>query len=345
MQESPLPRIGTAVPTPTFCPQMSPAPFPRRAPHGTVPHMNEISTRPPRIDTTSRPWLLTRQHLEARYGRTAIDTAIASGALTRLARDLYAPTLYAGTLTMRARAAIAATEGRGVISGLAGLFLTRVIETPPERILTVIDRHHHELRTMSRVTYYRATVTPPVWIIDGLAVAEPEWCLAHAMRELPAGRRKDTALMALASDAISPTVVADLVARFTRMRGRGALRAALEAHDDGIHSPLEDRAWGTVLVGTQFAHLRRQYELVVEGRRMILDAYDERSRLAIEFDGERFHIASPQWHADRERDALLASVGIQTLRFTWRDVCDRPLWCRRMVEQTMRQRLNVARAA
>lgn len=263
----------------------------------------------------------------------------------RVARDVYTPALFAESLLVRVRAAILCSEGEGIVSGLAGLFMTRVIEDAPDTALLVLSRQHHVTRVVPRVRYYRASVAPPFWEIDGCRVAEPEWCLLHAMRELATPRRVDLALTALASDAISVDVISDMLQRFPYAKGRKELAAAVTLHLDGVHSPIERRGLQDVMAGPEFADFRRQVEVVADGRTYVADALSEEAMLVVEFDGERGHIKPDRVARDRERDARLASVGLQTLRFSGTDVMKRPDWCRAMILAVIDHREGRSRAA
>ena len=57
-------------------------------------------------------------------------------------------------------------------------------------------------------------------------------------------------------------------------------------------------------------------------------AYDE-IRLAVEMDGAAWHGSRQQRERDIRRDALLATVGWQTLRFGFRRMTTSPEACRR----------------
>lgn len=53
---------------------------------------------------------------------------------------------------------------------------------------------------------------------------------------------------------------------------------------------------------------------------MRLDSYFRRISLDVELDGRTFHQRQEQFQADRERDRILVGLGIQVVRYTWRDV-------------------------
>jgi very-short-patch-repair endonuclease len=50
------------------------------------------------------------------------------------------------------------------------------------------------------------------------------------------------------------------------------------------------------------------------------------ARLIVEVDGYAFHRAPAAFESDRERDVTLTALGWRVLRFTWRQLTDRPRW-------------------
>jgi very-short-patch-repair endonuclease len=49
-------------------------------------------------------------------------------------------------------------------------------------------------------------------------------------------------------------------------------------------------------------------------------------RLVIEIDGLAFHVTPEQFQADRHRQNRLMAAGWTVLRFTWRDLTERPAY-------------------
>lgn len=302
-------------------------------------------TETPSIEQIPGSWPSTWSALTERQTSHAVRTALQNRQLVRIARNLYAPAAASEQFWARASAAVQATERRGVVSGTAGLFLHSALAQAPEQILVVLSRHHHVTRKPDGVTYYRASASPELALVDGVPVADPEWCLLHAMREVHKKKRQDVAIMALASGVVDPLAAAELAAKFRQTPGRAALLATISAFQDGARSPLELRAMTEVFTGTAFEHFEWQHRVSVAGRTYYLDVFDADARLAIEFDGKEFHVSAVRWRADRERDAFLASIGIQTLRLTWWDITERPQWCREIVQQAIASRARLRRSA
>jgi very-short-patch-repair endonuclease len=78
--------------------------------------------------------------------------------------------------------------------------------------------------------------------------------------------------------------------------------------------------WGHlhVVTGPDFVHLRRQLAVHIGRRTVYLDLADEATMVAIELDGAAYHDDTLARERDRRRDALLATLGWLTLRFSSR---------------------------
>lgn len=290
------------------------------------------------------PWVASWDELVPSHGEHQVRRSIEVGEITRVARDLYTPVTFAGTMAVRADAALRATQSRGAITGLSALFLAGILDEPPPRVIIAIDRHHHATRAPLGTAFYRCAARVPVWLRDGLPIVEPAWAVLHAMREQSAPRRLDTALTVLAHRDVDVVEVAGAVHSSPYAKGRRELIKALALHGQGIESPLEYRGMRDVLTGPEFAHLQRQVRVEVAGQRYRLDSFDADAMVAIEFDGKRYHQTPERWEADRLRDLALASVGIQTVRLTYRMVVGSPELCRARVLAVLKAR-RIARAA
>ena len=53
----------------------------------------------------------------------------------------------------------------------------------------------------------------------------------------------------------------------------------------------------------------------------------------MEDDGYRYHRAPSRFESDRERDAHLTIKGWRVLKFTWRQLEDRPAWVAAMTRR------------
>lgn len=282
------------------------------------------------------PVAFARADLVGRYGRRAMDHALARGELVRVARGYYAGPAHADSMWTSASALAQSVGPRALISGRAGLFLHGAIMDPPPYVTVAAPAERHPRIAPPGVRLLRTELAVQGEFVRELPVASPAFSLFHAVREVTPERAFALALEALAT-AVEPADLSDILRTTRRAPRRAVLRRALAAFDDGVRSILEYRALTDVLYGPEFAHLSRQRPVAVDGRVFVLDAFDARASVAFEFDGRRYHSGS-RWESDRERDTLLASVGILTVRFTFRDVTERPAWCRAMALRVLESR-------
>ena len=300
--------------------------------------MTSFPTQLPWDQAILHPWVAAWDELVPFYGEHHVRRAVDVRQIARIARDLYAPVTFMGTMAVRAEAALKATRSLGAITGMGALFLAGLIDEVPPRVVIAVDRHHHVTRAPQGTAFYRCVAQVPVWMRDGLPIAEPAWALLHAMREQSATQRLDSALTVLAHRDIDAAEVAGVVKASPYAKGRRELIKALALHGQGIESPLEYRGMRDVLTGPEFAHLERQVRVEVDGVRYRLDSFDPDALVAIEFDGKRYHQTPERWEADRARDLALASVGIHTVRLTYRMVVGSPELCRARVLAVLRAR-------
>ena len=112
---------------------------------------------------------------------------------------------------------------------------------------------------------------------------------------------------------------------------------------DGCQSELE--IWGClqILRAPGMPPFVQQRRVVVDGQVFLLDvAYDD-VMLAVEMDGAAWHGSRQQRERDIRRDSLLATVGWQTLRFSYGRLTAAPDACRRDVWAAYRLRRDGVR--
>lgn len=290
---------------------------------------------------TARPGAHTRADLIARFGSAQFERAVRAEQIVPLARGIYAGPTHADSMWTCAHALILACPVQAAITGRAALSIWGCVLQPPDNALVVTSSPTRVRRNISGAKLLRTVHEFSTTHVHDLPVTFPEVALVHAVGEVGTGKARALALEAMSSQQINLELVMHMVAT-RRFRGRRVLREALVAFDVGMHSILEYEGATTVLTGAEFAHLRRQHSMTVQGRHMHIDAYDDELRIAFEFDGVTFHANPARWQSDRERDTLLASVGVQTVRFTTSDVRNRPKWCRDRALEISAQRRRSA---
>ena len=175
-------------------------------------------------------------------------------------------------------------------------------------------------------------------VVDGILVTSPERTLIDCALLLPEGSALDLVDRAL---QVGLTTVAGLAERARARVGRpGAPRLA--------------RLVSTVAAGTRSAAERRLVTLLrrdgLDGwtaNDVIRDGGDligvgdvvfRRQQLVVEADGFAYHVTPEQFQRDRVRQNRLMMAGWTVLRFTWRDLAERPQYVIRTIRQILADR-------
>jgi very-short-patch-repair endonuclease len=292
--------------------------------------------RPDRVvgALAARQWgvVARGQLLDAGLSPKLVDGRLRSGRLIPLHRGVYA----VGHARLRREghwlAAVLAAGPGAVLShrDAAGLHDLRpagharidVSATGRPRPTERIAVHRTRVLDAEDVTTVRGIPTTTVarTLVD-LAGVVPRDHLARAVKE---AERRDL-LVAQVEAAMART-------RGRRGAGHRALREAIQEHEalglSGSDSVLED----ALLRLVRDAGLPRPaVNSRVEGFR--LDAVWRAQRVAVELDGWAWHGTRDAFERDRERDAILAVAGWRVVRFTHRQVTQRP----DRVAQTLRR--------
>ena len=167
--------------------------------------------------------------------------------------------------------------------------------------------------------------------VSGLLVTSAERAVVDAWGD-PAGVGRPAvraaAITAVRRRLCPPRALAAEVTRRPRLRGRAALAELARLLAEGCQSELE--IWGClqVLRAPGMPQFVQQRPITVAGERFHLDATCEEVLLAVEMDGAAWHGSREQRERDIRRDALLATVGWQTLRFSYRRLTSTADECR-----------------
>jgi very-short-patch-repair endonuclease len=151
------------------------------------------------------------------------------------------------------------------------------------------------------------------------------------------------AIMAVRDRLCRPDDLAAELARRPQLSGRAELAHLIKLLIEGCQSELE--IWGClhILRGPGMPTFVHQRQLIVRGEVFILDAACEESMLAVEFDGAAWHGSKQQRERDIRRDALVATVGWQTLRFGYGRATEAANACRRDILAVHEARLRLMR--
>ena len=263
---------------------------------------------------------------------TTVRAWVASGRLVQLSAGRYATPAAAAHWRTRIAAALHGTDAVashttalslwGLLSPLAGPVHVTVGVGASGRGSAGVMRH----RGLD-VDWHRRRV-------DGLAVTSVERSLVDAWGS-PAGcSRHDlrgAAISAVRRRMCTASALDAELALRPRLTGRAEFRRLIGLLADGCQSELE--VWGClqVLRAPGMPPFVQQRQVLVAGRRVFLDAAYDEVLLAVELDGAAWHGSRDQRERDIRRDALVATLGWQTLRFSHRRLTRDAQACRREI--------------
>jgi very-short-patch-repair endonuclease len=287
-------------------------------------------------DSTPRTYAQLREVVSEH----TIAAAQATGELTRILPDQYCLSLHAESWAMRARAAVRWGGKGAALSGLAGLAAWRFAPVPVETVQIVVPAWHHRtgppwLRVRSLTMPFGTSTWSP-----GTALSSPALSLVLAYGTLPSPHRSEVLYGAIRAGLTTAKESLDLSKGLTRIPAKRELVSRLANIAAGAESYLEERAMGDVCTGPEFADIVFQHRVRVRGRSFRIDAFHPPTLTAIEFDGKERHEKPEHRLADIERDALLSSIGLVTVRFPYKDVTERPSWCRDLILDVLSHRTN-----
>lgn len=262
-----------------------------------------------------------------RWSRGAVRAAIRSGDIQRILPARYASAEHAESLLVRAHAATEALGNRSFVIGRAAISLVGLGEADPNAIVVCASRGARPPEA-PWLRAWRTDHTVPGRMRSGIRVSAVPDAVVTSFDDL---RRDDAAALlfrAVQRELASPRALRNAASRWRPIKSRSALLQAIADAEAGCESILEAHGLHHVFTGTAFDHWVRQHRLMLDGVGVRLDMYDPRTRTAVELDGDSHHSSPEARGNDVRRDALLASHGILTVRFTSRDLRRHPDWCR-----------------
>ena len=277
--------------------------------------------------------------------RRSLANWVRQGRLVPLGAGRFAVPRVAGDWRVRAAAAV---QGRtAVLSHATALALWELVEHPPGPVHITTDAERSG-RGPAGVRVHRSS---GAWDdrrrVRGLPLTTVERAVVDTWGS-PAGVSREVvraaAITAVRRRMCSPRDLAHELDRSTRLRGRSELLSLVGLLAAGCQSELE--IWGCLhlLRGPGMPVLVRQRRISVRGEVFLLDAACEEAMLAIELDGAAWHGSHAQRERDIRRDAMLATVGWQTLRFGYRRKMRATDRCREEIIVVARTRTRLLRA-
>ena len=284
-----------------------------------------------------QPRAFTRAELLRDFSARSLEFALTKGTVTRVLPGIYAGSLHSRSFKVRSHAALLWARGSAALSGISALFEWGLVDEPPQRIEIWLP-HERRLKPPPWLVVRRGTSPIRTTTRGNVQVATPAYAIVQGYAQVPPGRRADVVYRAVRRRIASPTQLRAALDACPRVAERRALERHVDAAAHGAESYLEEHSLWTVFNTQDFSRFVRQHEIVHEGEQFRLDMYDASTKTAVELDGDWVHAEPDQRRKDVRRDATLATRGILTIRYGFRDLMQIPDWCRMNLLQVLRSR-------
>ena len=284
----------------------------------------------------------TVPELLAHVSRGTLRNWVAAGRLVRLRPGVLA--LPAAAADWRAQVRAAVHDRDAVASHVTALALWGLAPHPAGPVHITVGSSMSRRGSPGVVVHRAADAYAERRRVAGLPVSSAERAVVDSWGTTPS--RECSAIRAAAITGVRRRVCSadELRYELTRrsgLRGRAELAVLVELLADGCQSELE--IWGclNVLRAPGMPTFAQQRRIRVGPETFVLDAACEESMLAVEMDGAAWHGSRAQREADIRRDALLATVGWQTLRFSFVRMTRTPEECRRDIRAVHAARVRM----
>jgi very-short-patch-repair endonuclease len=283
--------------------------------------------------------LLTRQ-----ISPTTLRAWVAGGRLVQVGPGRYATPAAARQWRTRVAAAVHGTEA--VASHTTALALWGLLAAPPGPVHVTVGLGASGRGSVGVVRHRGRDVDWHRRRVGGLPVTSVERSLVDAWGGAGGADRatlRAAVITAVQERMCTPQSLAAELAVRPRLPGRRELRELVDLLVAGCRSELE--IWGClrVLRATGMPAFVQQRVVVVAGERFALDAAYDEVLLAVEMDGAAWHGSREQRERDIRRDALVATIGWQTLRFSYRRLTGAADACRQEIRAVHDARLRLLR--
>ncbi|MCU1670719.1 MAG: uncharacterized protein JWP40_3646 [Blastococcus sp.] len=299
--------------------------------------------RDPRLIVGDTGWI-PASDLLAVVSRSTVRTWVAAGKLVRLGPGVLA--LPGAAESWRIRVAAALHRGQAVASHVTALALWELVAHPPGPVHITVDPDRSGRGPTGVVVHRAADAYAERRRVDGLPVSAIERAVVQTWARpapLEHAAIRAAAITAVRRRLCSPRELRAELSRQPRLSGRAELSRLVSLLADGCQSELE--IWGClhVLRASGMPRFVQQRRVAVRSETFVLDAACEESMLAVEMDGAAWHGSRAQREADIRRDALLATLGWQTLRFSFVRVTGSSEACRRDILAAHESRVRLLR--
>ncbi|SEJ22237.1 DUF559 domain-containing protein [Demequina mangrovi] len=280
----------------------------------------------------------TRAELLGPWTRHALDAAVRAGTVARVLPGVYCGAAHRDSPSTRGEA-LNLWAPRTLVTGALALHLCTPALAAP-RVADLAARNGDRLHPPAWVRVHQAGVPLVSSCLGGVNCVTPERALLDAWRYAPEHERRNLLWEALWARACTWRQVERELERAPRVAGRRDLERVLGWFAEGATTPLEVLAKHEVFTGARFDAFERQVDLVLPSRRATVDMLHRRARVVVELDGDAYHSTRKARDEDRNRQTDLVAAGYAVVRFGWRDVVDRPEWCRERLLTVVAGRLT-----
>jgi len=273
------------------------------------------------VEQVTSELVLARDDALARFPRHVVDDAVAHGVIVSVFPGVYCLPAARESRLVKRLGALAYQPG-SALSHLDALDLWRY--PIPDRLLAGSPVHLSRgpgapVRVPGLEVHRRRDFgnLPLVEIRPHrLVTMVAEQAIVDAWSLLPEGDRRAPLIVGVRDRHTSAERIGQVLARQPKVAGRAEMCRILELVETGCHSELELWGHSHVFAAPGLRHGRRQYPIRIDGRTFFLDRYYEEEMVDFEMDGAAYHGTPGQRERDIRRDALLATQGILTVRFS-----------------------------
>ena len=284
-----------------------------------------------------------RAEIMQHWSQRRLAAALASGAVIRILPGVYCGARHERHPIVMGEA-LNLWHPPGLVTGALALHLYSSRLPAPRRAQLLVAAGQH-LRAPAWVRLIQAGPLRQSSAPRGIHCTAPERALLDAWRHAPPSSRRDLLWEALWSRVCTWRQLARELERTPRVAGRRDLEQVLGWFEAGATTPLEAHAKHVTFTDARFRDFVWQVELRLRRRRVTVDMLHRAAMVVVELDGDAYHSTREARDADRERQTELAAAGYAVARFGWRDIMDRPDWCRAQVLDVVGHRLAAPRSA
>lgn len=271
----------------------------------------------------------SRDQLLSVVSRNQLDDEVARGHLVAPFPRAYCRPWDVDQEAVRQHAALASVGRPVALSHLTALRRYGLLRSEPDQVHVTVPAGRHPIGRAPGLVVHRTRAPARVTSVESRLTVEPALAVARSWPMVDRDRRRAPAIEAVRRRLVTPADLRRVTQHCVGMPGRADLASLIDLMEAGCESELE--IWGHLHVFDVpgLDHGVRQKWVQVRGRWYRLDLAYEEEQVAVELDGRAFHASPDQWERDIRRDAALAGVGWQTLRFSHRRLHVEREACRR----------------